>query len=158
MLRVFRKSKNEKQLPAVTLVEIVLITAILGILSVTGAAAIINYHRTSVMDAELRTITARLQRARQLAISNGTGEDYSIIFLADSYVIFPGTSYSVSDPDNDVHTLASNVLVSSSYTNDTVTFQNFTGRTGVAGSTTFSAFGLTKTITVNALGIVEDIS
>lgn len=151
------RTEPRTKLRAFTLVEVILVSVILGIMAVGASSAILNYHRTSVMDAELRTITARLQRARQLAIGNPTGQDYSVRFMASQYVMFPGTTYVNGGANNQVFSMDTNVLVSSTYTNNQVSFSNFTGRTNVAGSITLSAFGMNRTIVINSLGIVEDI-
>jgi len=141
----------------VTLIETVVLVAIMGIMAVVGTSAILSYHRTSVMEAELRIVMAHMQRARQLAVGNANGSPYSVAFFASRYEVFEGQVWA-SHPDNLVHELDTNVLVSTTYTNDTVTFDSFTGRTGAAGSIELSAFGMNRTISINALGIVDDIS
>lgn len=142
---------------AFSLVELLLILVIIALLAVGSYNAVYNYYRTSVMDSELQTIASTMHSVRQQAIANADGSDYSVKFLGDSYVVFPGSVYNSNGVNNKSYPLDNTVLVSTTYTADTATFNNFTGRTGVGGSVTLSAFGFTKQIIINELGIVEDI-
>jgi type II secretory pathway pseudopilin PulG len=157
----FQSNMNKVATPkykAFTMIEIIVIVGLIAIMAVSGATALFNYYRISIMDVELRSVTARLQRARQLAISNDSSSPYSVKFFADRYVIFKGAVYTEGAVGNDPYPLTTNVLVSTTYTNEIITFNNFTGRTGALGSITLTAFDLNRTITINSLGIVEDVT
>ena len=153
-----QKVKHKNKFPAFTLFELVLVIAIAAIIFTVSASATVTYYRTSVVDSELRGMTANLRRARQTAIGNATSSDYSIKLLSDSYVLFPGTIYSPSSSNNEVYYLENSVILSSSFTNNIITFKSFTGRTDLAGTINLSGFDLTKQIYINSLGIVESIN
>ncbi|MCA9378827.1 hypothetical protein KC640_00205 [Candidatus Dojkabacteria bacterium] len=146
-----------KALKAFTTIELLLVVAIMAILATSAMAFIVTYYTTAVVDSEMNIIRVRLQRARQLAVGNATGEAYSIKFTGSNYIMFPGTTYSVSDPDNTVFTMDTGVFVSTTFSNDLVTFNSYTGRVTSPGSVTIQAGTFTKQIIINALGIVEDI-
>jgi prepilin-type N-terminal cleavage/methylation domain-containing protein len=143
---------------AFSLIEVLLVVALVAILAIASASTLYNYYRVSSMDFELKTVTSRLQRVRQQAISNDSGSQYSVKFFAGRYVVFAGATYVEGLASNEEYQLTTNVLVSTSFTSDIITFDNFTGRTGVSGTLTLSAFDLNRVITINQLGIVEDIS
>ena len=155
---MIRYSSVREKLRAFTLLELVLVTAIAAIVFTVSASATVTYYRTSVVDSELRGMTANLRKARQTAIGNATASDYSIKLLSDSYVLFPGTTYSASNPSNERFYLENSVILSSSFTNNIITFKKFTGRTDIAGTINLSGFDLTKQIYINSLGIVESIN
>lgn len=150
-------SKSGQIRLAFTTVEILIVIAIMSILATSAMAFLVTYHNTSVVDAEMHIVRVRLQRARQLAIGNPTGEAYSVKFTGANYILFPGTIYSVSDPDNVVYTMDAGVVVSTTFASDTVTFDSYTGRVTSPGSVTIQAGNFTKQIIINSLGIVADI-
>lgn len=143
---------------AFTTIEILLVLVIIGIISTLSYASLVNYHTTTVIDSELKTIVSNIQVARQKAIGNPTGSVYSIKFLSGSYVVFPGSTYSASNTSNQIYNLDNTVIVSTTFPSDLVTFNTFTGRVTNGGSITISGGGFTKHIIINLLGIVEDIT
>ncbi len=148
----------KKNIPAFTMIEVAVVVAILGIVAVVATSPILNYYRTTIIDTEVRTIVSDLQKARQRSIGNDTGSDYSVKFLSGSYVLYPGSTYGAGNPDNEEHLMDTNVLLNTTFVSDNIVFSSFTGRTGASGSITLQAFGVNKSIVVNELGIVEDIT
>lgn len=147
-----------RKLPAITTIEIVVVVAIMAIVATASYINFVTYYYTSVVDAELRTVAANIQRARQKAIGNATGSDYSIRFLSDRYVMFPGTTYNSSSSSNVTYMLDNIVIVSTTFPSNQVTFNNFHGRATSGGQVSISAGGISNTIVINSLGIVEDIN
>lgn len=139
------------------MIEVVLVMGIMAIMATIGFGTTMNYYRTSIIDADLSALVTVLRSTRQRAISNDTSSDYSVKFLVDRYVIFPGTGYNPSNPKNENNFLDSGVIVSTTFTNNELTFQNFTGRGLQGGNVAVRAFDLTKRVYLNQLGIVERV-
>lgn len=146
-----------KPLKAFTLIEVVLVMAVAAIIGVSSVAAVVSYHLTTVLDSELTELVSNMQLARQNAIGNTSSSDYSIKFLPDRYVLFIGNTYDANNPNNRSFELDSLVIVSTTFANDLLSFNNFDGRVANPGSITISAGGTNRTVTVNSLGIVEDV-
>ncbi len=143
---------------ALTTIELILVITLMSLVTLGSLAAIVNFHTTTVIDAELKTAITNIQRARQLAISNSTSQNYSIKFLADSYVLFPGDTYVEGSGNNINFYLDSAVIVSTTFPSDQIIFQNFTGRVISPGSVDLTAGSFAKQITINSLGVVEQIN
>lgn len=150
-------NNNGHRQSAFTTIEILVVIAIMSIFAVLGYVNIVSYYNTTVIDSELHTIVSNIQRTRQKAIGNATDSDYSIKFLTDKYVVFIGSTYNANASTNLSYSLENSVIVSTTFANGIVTFSKFTGRVAVPGYIDITAGGLNKRITVNALGIVEDI-
>ncbi|MBL8014782.1 MAG: type II secretion system protein [Candidatus Doudnabacteria bacterium] len=146
-----------KKLNAFTLIEIILVITLTSIVGVIAVASIVSYHVNTVLDSELKELVSNIQLARQNALGNDNSNDYSIKFLPESYILFPGAAYSSNNVENRTYTLDSIVVVSTTFTNDIITFSNFTGRVSEPGSISVSAGGINREVTINSLGIVEDI-
>lgn len=134
-----------------------MVMALMAILALGAYSALLNYYRTSIIDTELNSLVSFISRARQHAIGNATGSEYSIKFLPDKYVIFSGNTYLDGASGNDDHALEVGVVIDTTFSSDTVTFNAFTGRTGQAGSISIFAYGAVRQININSLGIVESI-
>lgn len=147
-----------RKLRAITTVEIIVVIGIMAIVATATYINFVSYYYTSVVDAELRTVASNIQRARQKAIGNTTGSDYSIKFLSGSYVMFAGTTYTAGAAGNIVYGLDNIVVVSTTFPSDIVTFNNFNGRAVTSGQVSISAGSIANTIVINSLGIVEDIN
>jgi hypothetical protein len=149
MKRVFR---------AATLAEVALVMAIIAIISATGMGAAINYYQRSILSADVDQLVIELRRTRQRAISNSIGSGYSVKFLMDRFVIFPGAVYNPSNPENEDNFLETGVIVSTTFPNDELTLDTFTGRASNPGAVTISAYGnLTQVVAINSLGIIESV-
>lgn len=149
--------RMSKKLPGFTLIEVMLGLFITVVVAAAGYVSFSNYYKTTVIDSELKLVKSVLERTRQKAIGNATGTAYSVKFLSTSYVVFPGTTYTANDANNISYPLTSTVLVSTTFPQDILTFNNFTGRAASGGTITVQAFGADKQLVINQLGIVEDI-
>lgn len=150
--------RKSHKIPAMTLSEIVVVIAIMAIIATVGFGSLFNYYQTSILNADVSFMISILQRTRQRAISNATSSDYSVKFLTDRFVVYPGIVYSSSSSNNENYYLDNGVIVDASFTNDIITFNNFTGRANQGGSVQIRAFGINKTLNVNSLGIIESIN
>ena len=77
-----------------TLIEIVIVLAILTLLLSIGLVVNLNYLKNDLLRAEQKTIISVLQKARSKSLNNLFGVPYGFCYIAPNYVIFrdtPGT-------------------------------------------------------------------
>jgi Tfp pilus assembly protein FimT len=137
--------------------EVVLVVAIIAIISAIATDGLGRYYRTTVLSADVSKLVTEIRRTRQRAIANSTGSSYAIKFLTDRFVVFPGSGYNPSGSDNEDNFLDNAVIVSTTFTNDEIVFSNFNGRVNQAGDIELTMSSLGKTVTINSLGIVENV-
>lgn len=129
--------------------------AILVIITAATVNVMGAFYSTSLVDNEARALYSYVRYARQQAAGNDSSSDYSVHFETITYTGFLGDTYSAVNPDNDVQDTTTQVTITSSFTDDTLTFENLTGRAAEAGSVTLTGpSGIAKVITVNELGII----
>ena len=134
-------------------VELLIISAVIGLLSIVSMPLLVNYQKTTKLRSEARVLATNLRYAQQLAISRQSVFNVVFIPVSDSYQI---TNSSTSEIIKQV-SLNSEVSISTttSLTNDTVQFTP-TGSTIQPGSVSLSnSRHQTSTITIKASGYVE---
>ena len=100
-----------------TLVEIIIVMAIVGILMTMGTVFGFDAYGRSLCHGERDTIVALLYRARNLAMSGiGVGTSagataHGLHFEPDKYVLFSGDIYRAGDPMNESNPHSSSVFV-----------------------------------------------
>jgi Tfp pilus assembly protein FimT len=153
---LLRNSLNARKFSALTLVELLVTFTLAAIVATSGFASLLSYYVVSEVDSEARSIQAYLRFARTNAIANANGSNYSVKFLADSYVGFEGATYTAGAAGNDSIDIKANVTVTTTFTSDIVTFTTFNGRAVAAGTITVTgSTGVAKQISVNTLGIID---
>lgn len=143
---------------AVTLIELTIVFVISAIVTITSFNVITRYYNTSQVVTETDSVISYLRFSRQEAIGNSTGDEYSVKFFNDRYVGFFGTSYTEGAGGNDENDIRNDVTLSTNFTNDLLTFDNFTGRPTETGTITITSnvSGVTNEITINTLGVIDD--
>jgi len=134
-------------------VELLIVSAVIGLLSIVSMPLLVNYQKTTKLRSEARVLATNLRYAQQLAISQQSVFNVVFIPVSDSYQI---TNSSTSEIIKQV-SLDSEVSISTttSLTNDTVQFTP-TGSTIQPGSVSLSnSRHQTSTITIKASGYVE---
>lgn len=98
LLNIFmRKSHNE----GFTLLEVLLILAILSVLARVTTVYGIDTYRAELFRAEQRTLVSLLERARAESMNNSGAVAHGVAFFPDDYqgyVLFAGATYSQSNP------------------------------------------------------------
>lgn len=88
----------------VTLIELLVVIGIMAILFALTSSNLLAPQRRTTAGETLAVLSSDL-RTQQLKAMLGdaagsTPEDYGIYFAADAYILFKGSSYNASDPDN----------------------------------------------------------
>lgn len=152
------KKQNQKNKGFNTL-EILFVIGIMAILFFIAVSAFSNMKDKEVLRVETERTIAILEEAKSQTVSALNGSSYGVHFESDSMTLFEGTTYSVSDPDNDISTLNDDVVISDiSITGggSDVIFNKITNDTDTDGSITFSLVndsGKTELVTILSSGI-----
>lgn len=146
----------------VTLVEIVVILAILIIILAISFSSFINLNKSEALSKQAVDIVAILENARSQTLSSKNSSQYGVHFSENSVVFFKGNDYGSAGANDIVNiNLNPNVFIStiSLYgSGDNVIFERVTGKTAQFGSITVSLKSnnsLTKTVNINATGLIE---
>jgi Tfp pilus assembly protein FimT len=144
-----------------TLLEIVIVIAVIIILFLIIFSAFSGFNRNYALDTAAGQVASVLDEARSLTLASKGNTAYGVHFESSQVVLFKGTVYSTSDPNNSVHTLSSLVTISditlSGGGSDAV-FERLTGKLNKSGTVTISLASdpsMTRTITLQATGIIE---
>src|SRR3989344_376986 len=101
-------------------VEILIVSAVIGLLTVMSMPLLINYQKTTKLHSEARALATNLRYAQQLAISQQNVFNVVFIPVSDSYkIINSSTSQIIKQVlmDSEV-----TISTTTSLTNDTVQF------------------------------------
>lgn len=136
-----------------TLLELLLSMALISIL--VGMTMTV-YYATQVkngLDIAASTLTQGLRRAQALAQNGDSDSSWGVYINAGSITLFKGSTYATRDTTMDeTATYASNITASGTKEID---FTKFTGDPTSTATFTLSTSADTKTITVNAKGMVS---
>lgn len=135
------------------IVEVLIVAAVIGLLTVVSMPLLINYQKTSKLHSEARLLATNLRYAQQLAI--GQQNVFNVVFIpvSDSYkIINSSTSQIIKQVSLDSEV---SISTTTSLTNDTVQFTP-TGATIQPGSVSLTnSRHQTSTINIKASGYVE---
>lgn len=127
-----------------TLVEILVVIAILGILLTIGMSAFVSYGREQALQGSAREVAAVMEEARGKTLASENGTEYGIRFTVSSstLALFAGAVYVAGTQGNRDITLDSRVVVSRvgaivAGSQDLV-FERLTGRLGSSGDIVLS--------------------
>ena len=142
-----------------TVIEILITVAIIGVLS----ALVIPYFNSFLTRNELKNESLKmvdmLRRARGQAMSGQDDSQWGVHFESGKYVLFRGTSYSVSDSFNEEISLPAVLTISTINLNgggSNAVFSKIRGETSQFGTTTISNdISETKNIVINSAGMIE---
>ncbi len=155
--------KITNQNSGLTLVEILVIIAILTAMAAQLTPKIVNFYNNYELDANAQELVQVVHLSQQRAMQSENSSAYSIHFVSGSggsFTLYRGTNYATRDTSYDeVHNLISSLSLSyaiATSSND-INFSKIEGITGNTGSITISwpDGNLSKTITVNPYGVVE---
>ena len=143
-----------------TFLEVLLVIAAIGIIAVLGTA----FFSSTLGKNELSNVTwdiaDNLRKAQSRAMAGRGNDSWSVHFESDKYVIFKGTTYNASDPDNEQTNLSSLILIISiSLTGggSDLIFNKIYGDTDTDGNITVSdnTSDQTRIIDINEVGRIN---
>ena len=140
--------------------EVLVVVAIMGILATFVVIAYSKFNSMQALDKNMALVSSVLNQARSLTLASKDNTQYGVHFDADQIVLFAGSSYSESNPDNNAIALSVSVAVSASFLGggSDVIFQRLTGETEQSGTVTLSLVSSpasVKSLTVFETGIIQ---
>ena len=141
-----------------TLIELILIMAILGIVSVFSVPFLQSFQVSQDTITYSDTVIQFLRRAQQQAIAGQNSLGWGVFFDNSNrnIVLFQGDSYVTRDADYDIAVSYPAAFILSTDFSDEVVFSLYSGLPSVTGTVTFiSQNGDTKRVSINSLGLIE---
>ena len=146
-----------------TLVELLISIGIASLLLGLTTINLLNVQHNTSLTAALEKLNADM-KSQQIKAMNGAGGggSFGVHLASNTYILFRGASYNPNDTTNSPVSLDSNILLSSTFSGDTIVFDQRTGEvcplTCANTITVRNTSGLEqKTITLNRYGITTDI-
>lgn len=141
-----------------TLIDIVIVTAIMALLVASAIAPFSQFRDTKVLEVSTEQALALLSRARSDTLAAKQGIQYGVHFEASKMVLYRNATYSALEPTNEETLLDSTIEISSISLGggSEVLFQRLTGKTSSVGTIVFrvkSNPSETRTVTVSGTGI-----
>ena len=161
------KKKNTHRLPTrnfttgFSVIEVLVVVAIISIVAAISYTTFIQAKSSQSLEKDASRVVAAFDRARSLTLSSSQDRQYGVHIESDRVTIFPGSTYSTNDPDNQTEILGpltSITQYSLSGGGSEVIFDRLTGKTSKPGTITVSLNQDTSrfyTITVLGTGLVE---
>lgn len=144
-----------------TLLEILVSIAIITLLTAIGWNTLSRFRQTVDLNRSAEAGISSLNDARSRTLSSVDSSQYGVHFQTDSVVLFKGTSYATSNPDNVEFLVPGTVQISSiSLTGggSDVLFARLTGATNQSGTITFrlsANTAETRMITILSSGVIS---
>lgn len=152
--------QNNTNQKGFSLLELLIVIAILALILATVLPSFTNFRRSSLLNTETMNIVTLVNRARLLSVSAKNDTHYGIHFEAGKVVLFDAAAaYSSTDPTNEVYNAPSGITISSIVVNgggSDVLFDKITGETSNNATTTILVVGTTasSTLIVRPTGVV----
>lgn len=136
-----------------TLIEVVIVMAILAIIGGLGLFVGTDFYRSYILRTERDTLVSILQRQRSRALNNINDSHHGVFLEDDRYTVFQGDSYASRDHDYDEV-----VNLPRSVTLDGITqvvFEPLSGESSAEGDITISRDPQVFTISLNNEGRIN---
>ncbi|MFT5280674.1 MAG: prepilin-type N-terminal cleavage/methylation domain-containing protein [Flavobacteriaceae bacterium] len=142
-----------------TLLEIIAGIAILGIIAAVGIGSLSDFRKEQNFTGTIQETLALISNTKEDTLGSRGDTNYGVHFEESKIVVFEGSSYSSSDPDNRETLLENDITISDiSLTNNAteIVFERLTGDVDEVGTITISDIsGNAVTITIERTGIVN---
>ncbi len=134
------KSKYNK---GFTLIEVIITLGIFSIISTFTLLASMDFWRSYSFRSERNLIVGILQKARSQSLSNINQSSHGVYIGTNQYVIFEGSTYSPTDPKNEVYESASAINHSGM---TEVVYEQLSGKTSTTGGNLTLTYGVNQSI------------
>lgn len=161
-MRTFlRPMSNTRYTKGFTLLELVMVVAIVAILAGIIISSFSGFRNSKVLDTASEESLALLSEARGSTLAGKDGYQYGVHLDAGQMVMYRGATYTNGDVNNKVSTLDSaleivNITLTGGGSN--ILFDRITGKTVQPGTFVIrikSDTAKTRTMTVNGTGVVS---
>ena len=142
----------------ITLIELVVVFGAIAMLATIVFSAFAPLRDATTLNSVAEQGISLLNEARSKTLSSLAESQYGVHFETTKMVLFKGTVYSPSDPENSVVDLPATVTIPTITLNGSgneVIFKRLTGATDTCGSVTFQLTNnptKTRVITITATG------
>jgi len=159
------KLKNRKTMPffstGFTALEILISIAVMLMLVSIISSVFSDFNRNQALETETASIVSLLEKARLETVGNKDATNFGVHFETGKAVRFQGSSYSSTNPSNEVQTLNPLVKISTialAGGASDIVFAKLSGNADHPGTITISLVSeplKTKTIMIYGTGILE---
>jgi prepilin-type N-terminal cleavage/methylation domain-containing protein len=147
-------TRTQKFVSGFTLIEIILVVALIGIISGIGLPLFNMMSGSNNLDIAENMLVASLRRAEVLSASSLGDSEWGVGITPGAFVLFKGASYASRDAGFDEVYDVSDSIKASGLTE--VTFSKMSGIPHLGGTITLtSPSGETKQVTINAKGTIN---
>lgn len=144
-----------------TIIEVAIVIVILAVLTAMAITSFSGFRQNQLLNSDVNKAVSVINEARSKTLSSQDFSQYGAHFEASKIVLFKGTTYAASSPNNASSTLSSFIEISGTSLNgggSDVVFQKLTGKTDNYGTVTFRVkanASKTKTINIKSTGITD---
>lgn len=138
--------------------ELLVVAAILGVILAVVLPQFGKSRELATLDAATGDILSALSQARSQTLASEDSSSYGVHFDSDEVIIFKGTAFSSTDPDNRIINIVSpaaitNVILGGvSGSAGELYFNRLSGSPSKSGTVTVTAPSYSKIITISATG------
>jgi len=143
-----------------TLIEIIVSISILLIVLAIGLLSFSDAKNKKELHSTADTLILRMEEMKTNAISGKGGSSFGVKFNTDSYTLFQGSSYNISDPENIVHDIPDIFEINTTIENSDVSivFERLSGEASSSDTITISEISdpsNTISISIGSLGNIS---
>jgi prepilin-type N-terminal cleavage/methylation domain-containing protein len=142
-----------------TLLEIVIVAAIVGIIAGISVVVLQNLHRSSALRVGGSEVYRALTDARSKTLSSDGDTVYGVRIASTSVTRFEGATYTPGNPTNEVYVFEAGVTATGTVVTSgtSIVFRRLTGQSSATGTVYVrEADGTgTTTVIIHASGLVE---
>ena len=144
-----------------TLMEIMIVIVIMTILLTIVLTSFSNLNKSQALDKTSSYVASIIEEARGNTLFSKNDSQYGVKFETSRIIMFKGSTYSSSNPDNVIYDLNNLVTISNislSSGGSEIVFDRLTGNTSQTGTLTLSLVTSTSTkayVSFSKTGIVE---
>lgn len=144
---------RKQQQTGFTLIEILLVMAIVTILTAISAPFYLSLSRGNDLDAATSLLAQDLYQAQSYSRNRNQDSQWGVAVSGQVITLFSGSSYATRDTANDVvYTVPSSIAISGS---SQIVYSKLYGLPQSTASFTLTGGGKTQTVVVNNKGMVE---
>ena len=138
---------------AFTLLEILIIIAVIAILISLTIPLGLDFYRSQQLETQSQGVIQALRRAQLKAMSVEDDSGFGVYLTNDNYTLFKGNSYATRDADYDEIFDLPKIINVSGLTE--VVFSKLEGKPNETGNIILSSDNLVQTININEIGRVN---
>ncbi|MEI7452453.1 MAG: DUF2341 domain-containing protein [Candidatus Falkowbacteria bacterium] len=148
--------KKNKNLRGFSLVEMLIVVAIVSILAAASLPVYSNFYGRAQLNEGSLAITQALRQARESSFVRYNNSNYGVKFLSNSYVLYTGTSYASRTTSSDLtYSLDKSLSITTTLSNSEVNFSKGLGKPNTSGTITLTNVTLgDKVVSVNSSGLI----